>query len=138
MRQSVSGSTFRFLFFWIVYHGYRSQHCNGLLWGNESLLCQIKHKILIKFNQKKGDLKKEVIDKKRKIPNEQIYEWSCEMIEGMYYLHSNRIIHRDIKPSYITHFFSYFRDLKFILFILKEHIFNQWRKTHQNWRFRRG
>ena len=56
-----------------------------------------------------------MIDLKRKFPSKQIYEWSCEMIEGMYYLHSNRIIHRDIKPSYIIQ--KYFFYLKFKLYL---------------------
>jgi serine/threonine protein kinase len=46
----------------------------------------------------KGDLA-EVIEKKTKYDVKQIINWSGDLIEGLYWLHSNKIMHRDIKPS---------------------------------------
>ena len=43
---------------------------------------------------------------KKKFPDDLIYELSYDMIIGMCYLHSKKIIHRDIKPSYVF-FLSY-------------------------------
>jgi serine/threonine protein kinase len=55
---------------------------------------------LMFIHSKKGNLAK-VISEKKRFNHEQIYEWSCEMIEAINYLHLNQIIHRNIKPSYI-------------------------------------
>lgn len=37
----------------------------------------------------------------------QIFNWLSKIVEGMNYLHENRIVHRDIKPSYIYIFYTY-------------------------------
>ena len=58
--------------------------------------------ILFKINSKDGDLAKRIKEQKEenKMFNvETVYLWAKEMIYGIDFLHSNEIIHRDIKPG---------------------------------------
>jgi serine/threonine protein kinase len=37
----------------------------------------------------------------KKFEDDQILKWIKDLINGLYYLHENSIIHRDIKPEYL-------------------------------------
>ena len=49
------------------------------------------------FYKKDGNLK-DKIDKKEPIDHETIFNWSKEIINGLNYLHTKKIIHRDLVP----------------------------------------
>lgn len=55
------------------------------------------------FIKKGGDLE-HLIDHSKKtnktIDENKILKWSLEMMKGLDYLHSKKVIHRDIKPGY--------------------------------------
>jgi serine/threonine protein kinase len=51
---------------------------------------------------KNGNLKKEIqrtAKEQNIISNDRIKIWIGQMIEAIYYLHNNRVIHRDLKPA---------------------------------------
>ena len=57
---------------------------------------------LVTFYCEDGDLN-DLIERNKKmnlfIQEECIFEWTCQMLKGLSYLHNKNIIHRDIKPA---------------------------------------
>jgi serine/threonine protein kinase len=52
--------------------------------------------------KKGGSLSDFIINKRKtesKCDDEQIFKWIKELINGLYYLRKNNVIHRDIKPE---------------------------------------
>jgi len=86
-------------------------HCNGILWGILFTLWTrllTKLKFIFEIHLKLGDLRYFISEKSFKngssadyyLTNNQVkLEWSIELFEGLFYIHSEKIIHRDINPK---------------------------------------
>ena len=41
----------------------------------------------------------EILEDDRSLPEEEVRTIACQLVRALYYLHSNRVIHRDMKPQ---------------------------------------
>ena len=58
---------------------------------------------IISIYKKEGDLACKIKYNKENETNftmESVYDWTCDLINGIQFLHFNKWIHRDIKPGY--------------------------------------
>ena len=75
-----------------------------LIDNNNSSFWQKILKIYFYLKIKGGSLGERIRNKiktESKFDDEQIFKWIKELINGLYYLRKNNVIHRDIKPEYI-------------------------------------
>jgi len=72
--------------------------CHGNLWWRELYVYYFINFI----NKKEGDLACKIKYNKENDINftiESVYDWTCDLINGIQFLHFNKWIHRDIKPG---------------------------------------
>ena len=56
-------------------------------------------KIILVFEYLEFDLKKYIVKNKGKINEKEVKSFLYQTLAGIHYCHSNRILHRDLKPQ---------------------------------------
>ena len=61
---------------------------------------ETENEVVVVMEQAEGELF-QVLEDDGKLEEKMIQKIACQLVSALYYLHSNRILHRDMKPQNI-------------------------------------
>ena len=61
---------------------------------------ETENEVVVVMEQAEGELF-QVLEDDGKLDEKMIQKIACQLVSALYYLHSNRILHRDMKPQNI-------------------------------------